>query len=112
MLTSYLQSVSSAAAGDVLLSYSADQIISRVTIEGNAYEKQIADLMVREYVHSADVLENNLKVLEVKFSLPAKRRKFRKTVMFRRIRSFLFIIRWSMRFTRTCIRLRILPSIC
>ena len=62
MLTSYLQSVSSAAAGDVLLSYSADQIISRVTIEGNAYEKQIADLMVREYVHSADVLENNLKV--------------------------------------------------
>lgn len=63
MLTSYLQSVSSAAAGDVLLSYSADQIISRVTIEGNAYEKQIADLMVREYVHSADVLENNLKVL-------------------------------------------------
>ena len=33
MLTSYLQSVSSAAAGGVLLSYSADQIISRVTIE-------------------------------------------------------------------------------
>ena len=62
MLTSYLQSVSSAAAGDVLLSYSADQIISRVTIEGNAYEKQIADLMVRQYVHSADVLENNPKV--------------------------------------------------
>ena len=62
-LAQFLQSASSAAAGDVLLSYSASQIINRMTIEGGAYEDKINDLMGRLYIHSSDVMQNNLKVL-------------------------------------------------
>lgn len=62
-LAQFLQSASSAAAGDVLLAYSADQIISRMMIEGKTYEDKINDLMGRLYVHSSDVMQNNLKVL-------------------------------------------------
>ena len=60
-LVRYLQSQSWAASGDVLRYYSAQQLMARMEIVKAQYENTINDLMASEYIHCADVLNNNLK---------------------------------------------------
>lgn len=63
MMIKYLEAESWGTTGDVLRYYSASQIIQRMSIVASAYETTINDLLASEYIHCADTLDSNLKVL-------------------------------------------------